>query len=176
MKMKLSSLLIHTSPLTARQERTSLLFCWGPGVLRRQPADGWLQAGNSPPPFFLSFGSRRGFCGSGDEAPGAGLGDASLWRMRHSPTGCDKGSSVNEKDTGLLIQTKKGFKFRIVAPTLYGLSLHFLTVRGQGQDLPPASEKGCATQLRHYYVESAWLMVDARLKAFVFLLSVSHRS
>lgn len=86
---------------------TSLLFCWGPGVLCRQPADGWLQAGNSPPPFFLSFGSRRGFCGSGDEAPGAGLGDASLWRMRHSPTGCDKGSSVNEKDTGLLMQTKR---------------------------------------------------------------------
>lgn len=107
MKMKLSSLLIHTSPLTARQERTSLLFCWGPGVVvTSQQTDG-SRLGTSPRSLLPQLrGSRQG---SVQEVRPQEQGVVMLpWGTRGTDRAGWEGSSmVNQKGKGIATQAEE---------------------------------------------------------------------
>lgn len=121
MKMKLSSLLIHTSPLTARQERTSLLFCWGPGVGVTGPQTDGSRLGTPLTPSLRGFGLQAELS-SGGEAPGAGHGDASTGHEGHGQA--RPGHQMGGK-AGWQIGKAKGLQPRlrkVPAPVLQGLA------------------------------------------------------
>lgn len=123
--MKLSSLLIHTSPLTARQERTSLLFCWGPGVgVTSQQTDG-SRLGTPLAPSFRSFWLKAESSVQEVKPQKQGDGDASTWHMGartghaglRPPGGREGGRQHGELDKRFVTQMKRG-----LALILYGLA------------------------------------------------------
>lgn len=111
-------------------------------------APGW-----EPPSSALRAGLplfRRGGPRSGDwwrfrVAPGAWQGQAG-----QRPARGEEGSAVNERDEGCLTPTKEG-----LTPRSAWLGPHFLSVRGQGQNSPPAPKKGCADLMRQC-TRAAW--------------------
>ena len=64
------------------------------------------------------------------------------------PGGREGGRQHGELDKRFVTQMKRGSSPDSVwfGHGLTFLSLYFLTVKGQGQNLPPASKKGCAVK------------------------------